>query len=70
MVMIKDDKGIERFSLSTKLNDMVIRIKEKTTKEDSMVIGILWGGVGGGKSIRVEGAGRGWISLWIKMGAG
>ena len=54
MVMIKDKKGIERFSLSTKLNDMIIRIKEKIINEDSMVIGILFGGVGGGKSIRAQ----------------
>jgi len=52
MVMIKDKEGIERFSISTELNKFYDRIKEKIYKEDSMTLGILWGDVGSGKSIR------------------
>jgi len=54
MVMIIDKKGIERYSMSTRLFKVTERIQEKIYKEDSMVLGILWGGVGGGKSIRAQ----------------
>jgi len=54
MVMITDKKGIERFSLSTRLFKVTERIQEKIYKEDSMVLGILWGGVGGGKSVKAQ----------------
>jgi len=54
MVMIKDKNGIERYSLSTRLFKVTERIQEKIYKEDSMVLGILWGGVGGGKSVRAQ----------------
>jgi len=53
-MMIKDPKGIERFSLSTRLYETIERIKVKIHKEDSMVLGILWGGVGGGKSVKTQ----------------
>jgi len=53
-MMIKDLKGVERFSLSTRLYNTTKRIREKMHKEDSMVLGILWGGVGGGKSVKAQ----------------
>jgi len=54
MVMIKDKNGIEGFSISTRLFKVTERFQEKMYKEDSMVLGILWGGVGGGKSIKAQ----------------
>ena len=54
MVMITDKNGVERFSLSTRLFKVVERIQEKIHKEDSMVLGILWGGVGSGKSVKAQ----------------
>lgn len=52
MVMIKDKDGIERFSISTDLHNFIERAKEKIHKDDDMVIGVLWGKVGCGKSLR------------------
>jgi|ETNvirnome_2_300_1030623.scaffolds.fasta_scaffold00278_18 ABC-type dipeptide/oligopeptide/nickel transport system ATPase component len=51
MVMIKDKEGIERYSYSTKLNLFSERCKQKIHQEDSMVLGIVWGKVGSGKSV-------------------
>jgi len=54
MVMITDKNGVERYSMSTRLVGVIERIREKIYKEDSMVLGILWGGVGGGKSVKAQ----------------
>jgi len=50
--MIKCKDGIERYSVSTKLNALIERLKEKINKEDSMVLGVVFGDVGSGKSVR------------------
>lgn len=54
MVMIKDSKGDERFSMSQELYDICHRFKEKMLKDDSMVLGIFWGSPGCGKSIAAQ----------------
>ncbi len=51
MVMIKDKSGVERYSISTKLNELLGRCHTKINHEDSMVIGIFCGDVGSGKSL-------------------
>jgi len=49
MVMIND-----KFSISEDLYDFLMRCKEKMFEEDSMVLGILWGDVGSGKSLKAQ----------------
>lgn len=52
MVMIKDLEGKERYSVSTDLFALINRLKVKINDEDSMVLGIVFGDVGSGKSVR------------------
>lgn len=54
MVMISDKQGVEQYSLSTRLYELVERIKQKIHQEDSMVLGIIFGKVGCGKSVRAQ----------------
>ena len=54
MVMIKDTNGTERFSLPTEAYKFCNRIKQKIQHEDQQVLGIIWGGVGSGKSILAQ----------------
>lgn len=51
MVMIKDSKGIERYTMSQSLVSILKRYSYKINKEDSMLLGIFFGKVGGGKSL-------------------
>tara|TARA_R100000656_G_scaffold114808_1_gene87292 strand:- start:1330 stop:2244 length:915 start_codon:yes stop_codon:yes gene_type:complete len=51
MVMIKDENGIERFSLTSDLCDLIEQIKKKINEDDSQFLGIIWGDVGSGKSL-------------------
>jgi hypothetical protein len=51
MVMIKCKEGIERYSLSKPINMLAERCKQKIHEEDSQVLGIIYGGVGSGKSV-------------------
>lgn len=54
MVMIKDANGVERFSICTDYFNTCERCKDKIHKEDSMVLGLIWGDVGSGKSIAAQ----------------
>jgi len=54
MVMIKDNKGIERYSLSTETFNFLNRAREKIENEDAQVLGIIWGNVGCGKSLLAQ----------------
>lgn len=52
MVKIRDKDGNIIFGIPQKLYDFAMRCKEKLSEEeDSMVLGIIWGGVGSGKSL-------------------
>lgn len=42
------------FPISEKLYKFILRCKAKITYEDTFIVGILWGGVGGGKSVRAQ----------------
>ena len=50
--MIKDNKGIERYSIPTKIYDLLMRIKEKITKEDQECWVCFGGSTGTGKSLK------------------
>lgn len=52
MVMIKDNDGIERYSLTQKEYDFVMRGKEKITKEDQEFWVCFGGDTGTGKSLK------------------
>jgi len=52
--MIKDNGGIERYSLNTIAYDFLMRAKEKINNEDTQVLGIIWGNVGCGKSLLAQ----------------
>ena len=54
MVMITDQAGIERFHISKEEDALINRIKDKIYQEDSQVLGIVWGGVGSGKSLKAQ----------------
>lgn len=49
--MIKDRKGVDRFSVPTPLYDFCMRAREKIQTEDEQVLGIVVGDVGCGKSL-------------------
>ena len=49
--MIKCKDGIERFSLNQDLYNFSQRIRQKINEDDAMVLGIIWGDVGCGKSV-------------------
>jgi hypothetical protein len=51
MVMIKDNEGIERYSLSTDIYTLTQVIKNKINNDDSQFLCIISGGVGSGKSL-------------------
>jgi len=51
MVMIKDNEGIERYSLSTDIYNLIQVIKNKINHDDSQFLCIISGGVGSGKSL-------------------
>jgi len=51
MVMITDGNGVERFSMRTSLYELTKRIRKKMVEEDAQVIGVIYGGVGCGKSV-------------------
>lgn len=51
MVMVKDETGVERFSMPEEHYKLAMRCRQKIQKEDAMVLGIIWGGVGCGKSV-------------------
>ena len=52
--MIQDVNGKERYSISTNYYSVIKRLQTKIHKEDSMVLGILFGDVGSGKSIAAQ----------------
>ena len=49
--MIKDKDGVERYSLTSDQAGLVEVIKGKINRDDDMVLGIVFGPVGGGKSV-------------------
>jgi len=51
---IKDYKGRNKLSVSSDLHEFLMRCREKILEEDSMVLGILWGEVGSGKSLKAQ----------------
>lgn len=54
MVQITDSQGTVQYSISTELHTFLMRCQQKIMEEDSMVLGILWGGVGCGKSVTAQ----------------
>ncbi len=49
--MIKDKNGKDAYSLSSDVYNLSQRLSEKIMHEDAMVLGIIWGHVGSGKSL-------------------
>ena len=60
MVMIKDENGIDRFSLSQDVYNLTQVIKNKINNDDSQFLAIISGGVGSGKSLFAQ-----WIGYAI-----
>lgn len=54
MVMVKDNEGIERFSLSSDMYNLVLQIKKKIHEDDSQFLSVIWGDVGCGKSVLAQ----------------
>jgi len=54
MVMIKDNEGIERYSLSDKEFRFAERIRRKINNDDSQMLGVFYGAVGSGKSLKAQ----------------
>ena len=52
--MIKDNKGIERYSLPQNIHGVLMKIKEKITKEDQEVWLCFDGSTGTGKSLMAQ----------------
>lgn len=53
-IPIMDDNGVQLFSVTEEFYKFCIRCRTKINTEDTQVVGILWGGVGSGKSVLAQ----------------